>query len=606
MRIALFNANGLSGKIDPIHRFTSEHRIDYIFLLETWQRQTRIDRGMGHPFLCLTKPDDRTIQGGRRAVGGISLYRTNPDISDPKILHTDPEADFAIIQVEQVVVGVGYFPPQRPIYSNKLFRFLELTEELAQGGPCIACGDFNARAQKLTGDSITNPRGARMTTWLEESGTSLQYKTPDSPLHFTTFTATGQGITDLVLFSAVEIPALTIHNNTLGGSDHFPPVFDVPSIHPPPKGEFQRWNIRKLAQENMRRRYTQALETHYEQVEERITRPQTTAEQAWMAIRGWIEQALEASCGKFHFRSGQSNREFWTEDMITKRHEIEEHQQILLESQSRGPTIRTALFTLVKQLNAELKDMIKERKRSLFEDAVHDLSLPQNQQAFLRMVKGRSSAQRGKHCPLDPERIDEHVEYFRSTFGSPSTAEPYAPPPQLLPEENQARPEEPFDDVDLAAVWKTIPVGKAAGTDGIMGEAFAYGGRHARTLFKTLCNRIYKEGMEIPQDWKTALIVPVYKNKGSDQDIANYRPIALTCCARRIYERLVLRKLQASLDHLSKWQRGFRMHRSTLDQVYVLDEIIRANPKLHNVYLDLKAAYDLVERQLLWKRMSQE
>jgi hypothetical protein len=46
-----------------------------------------------------------------------------------------------------------------------------------------------------------------------------------------------------------------------------------------------------------------------------------------------------------------------------------------------------------------------------------------------------------------------------------------------------------------------------------------------------------------PEEWKTAIIDPIFKNKGSAQEIANYRPIALTSCMRRVYERCVLKEM---------------------------------------------------------------
>ncbi|KAJ3377003.1 hypothetical protein HDU80_003528, partial [Chytriomyces hyalinus] len=50
-------------------------------------------------------------------------------------------------------------------------------------------------------------------------------------------------------------------------------------------------------------------------------------------------------------------------------------------------------------------------------------------------------------------------------------------------------------------------------------------------------------------------------------------------------------------------QGGFRRHRSTLDQVLTLHEIISKYPDLHTVYLDIKAAYDCTNRPLLWTEL---
>jgi hypothetical protein len=52
-------------------------------------------------------------------------------------------------------------------------------------------------------------------------------------------------------------------------------------------------------------------------------------------------------------------------------------------------------------------------------------------------------------------------------------------------------------------------------------------------------------------------------------------------------------KLQSS-------QGGFLKKRSTLHQVYFIMEIMRNNPDLIQVFLDLSAAYDMVDRRIFW------
>jgi hypothetical protein len=106
-----------------------------------------------------------------------------------------------------------------------------------------------------------------------------------------------------------------------------------------------------------------------------------------------------------------------------------------------------------------------------------------------------------------------------------------------------------------------------------------------------------------PEEWKTAIIVPIFKNKGSAQEIANYRPIALTSCMRRVYERCVLKEMAKFDDTLSKVQGGFRRKCSTYNQVIALQEFCKNHPKAIHAFLDIKAAYDCVDRRLLWKRI---
>ena len=76
-------------------------------------------------------------------------------------------------------------------------------------------------------------------------------------------------------------------------------------------------------------------------------------------------------------------------------------------------------------------------------------------------------------------------------------------------------------------------------------EAYKFGGVAIRSVlssFYTLCGK-----MQItPNAWRESIIIPIYKKKGEKTDIANYRPIALTIVAKRIFEKLIDSKLGES------------------------------------------------------------
>jgi len=70
--------------------------------------------------------------------------------------------------------------------------------------------------------------------------------------------------------------------------------------------------------------------------------------------------------------------------------------------------------------------------------------------------------------------------------------------------------------------------------------------------------------------------------------------------AKRIFEKLIDSKLDEFKGKLQSSQGGFLKKRSTLHQVYFIMEIMRNNPDLIQVFLDLSAAYDMVDRRILW------
>jgi hypothetical protein len=142
---------------------------------------------------------------------------------------------------------------------------------------------------------------------------------------------------------------------------------------------------------------------------------------------------------------------------------------------------------------------------------------------------------------------------------------------------------------------RNLKLEKAAGVDGIMGELLVYGEFEMLRMLTCLFNKV--EVLEqIPRDWKEVMVVPIWKKKGSESEVKNYRPISLSSICRKLYEKTICMEIEPFVNQLSDYQGGFRHRRSTLDQVFTLHEIMVEKPNLHHVFLDLKAAYDMVDR----------
>ena len=101
----------------------------------------------------------------------------------------------------------------------------------------------------------------------------------------------------------------------------------------------------------------------------------------------------------------------------------------------------------------------------------------------------------------------------------------------------------------------------------------------------------------VPDEWKKARIVPLYKS-GGRENMDNYRAISIRPVLSKILEKVVNFKLQQCLkkfDLLSPAQSGFRQHQSKESAViYFTDEIRRnahAGRLTGALFLDLKKAF---------------
>lgn len=115
----------------------------------------------------------------------------------------------------------------------------------------------------------------------------------------------------------------------------------------------------------------------------------------------------------------------------------------------------------------------------------------------------------------------------------------------------------------------------------------------------TLFNQLWEKGV-YPKFWKEATIIPILKPNKNRLLASNYRPISLTCCLGKLFERMVNHRLQNFLEQnnlLVIYQAGFRKTRSTTDQLVVLENYIqeayRKREHAIAVFFDIKGAYDM-------------
>ena len=97
--------------------------------------------------------------------------------------------------------------------------------------------------------------------------------------------------------------------------------------------------------------------------------------------------------------------------------------------------------------------------------------------------------------------------------------------------------------------------------------------------------------------------------KGNKLDPANYRAIALLSIPGKVFCRMVLSRIQESIDsHLTEEQCGFRSARGSTDATFTVRQLFekskeRLTPIHWNFvdFHDFKAAFDTIWREALWK-----
>lgn len=182
-------------------------------------------------------------------------------------------------------------------------------------------------------------------------------------------------------------------------------------------------------------------------------------------------------------------------------------------------------------------------------------------------------------------------------------------------EEQAQGTEEELQDEEIERAIKNMKMGKAAGIDRIPMEAWRYAGIAVRRGLIDLLRRIWREG-KIPSEWEMSIVVPLYK-RGDKERAGNYRGISLLCTAYKIYAKILRKRLEEYMEKkglIPDSQAGFRKGRSTIDNIFILNHIIQREKefgkvirkdKIYAIFIDLKAAFDNVNRGILWKIMEE-
>ena len=116
-----------------------------------------------------------------------------------------------------------------------------------------------------------------------------------------------------------------------------------------------------------------------------------------------------------------------------------------------------------------------------------------------------------------------------------------------------------------------------------------------------LCQRVLNDrGM--PDEWKTSVIVPIFKAKSDVMSCGSYRRVKLLEHAMKIVERVLERRIR-TLVNLNKIQLGFMPGKGTVDAIFILgrmqQEYQKKDKKLYMCFVDMEKAFHILPRKVM-------
>ncbi|XP_071579341.1 uncharacterized protein [Temnothorax nylanderi] len=176
-------------------------------------------------------------------------------------------------------------------------------------------------------------------------------------------------------------------------------------------------------------------------------------------------------------------------------------------------------------------------------------------------------------------------------------------------EEKEGEEEEEISLEEMRRAVKRLKDGKAMGRDGIPGEVWKRGGKELESWAWKYINRVWKGG-GWPENWKEGIIAPIVK-KGEGKRAEEYRGVTIMPSLYKVYTAILAERLREETEEkgiVPQNQTGFRRGMGTINNIYVLNYLVnrrleKKGGKLIVCFVDLKAAFDSVDRGVLIKAM---
>ena len=206
--------------------------------------------------------------------------------------------------------------------------------------------------------------------------------------------------------------------------------------------------------------------------------------------------------------------------------------------------------------------------------------------------------------PYSPIPSDSWVTHFSKIFSSSCSPHYSINPSQNFPDWP------PVTSDEVLELISTLKPGKSPGPDHVISEILSNNPLWWSHLLAKLFTIVNHSGV-FPDSWLSSILIPIFK-KGDPSLPSNYRPISLLSHIGKLYSKFLLSKLSAwasSKNLPGKEQIGFRSEASTLDHVLLLYHLaekysIYHKARLFAAFVDLRGAFDSVNRNLLWDKLN--
>ena len=286
----------------------------------------------------------------------------------------------------------------------------------------------------------------------------------------------------------------------------------------------------------------------------------------------------------------------------------------LLSKDPKNSWLRGRLATESKQYHKLLRVKQKEFIDNTFNDLdkMHD----KDPKAYMELVKALRDGSHDKPKVSDTDSVEpeEWLEHFKNLLGKTKEASVDDVDHEKFVKENidkfTSELDEPFSKEELKKVVTKLKNNKSASFDLINNEMIKASFPALSGIYLQIFNNILEKSF-YPKIWKNDILSPLHKSGGKD-DPGNFRGISLSSCLGKVFCSLLRNRLETKCSpKINKFQISGKKGVRTCDHLLVFKHLIdkyvkKGKSKLFVAFFDLKKAFDMVNRSLLFFKLLTE
>ena len=583
LRVLQWNAGGIRARGLELRHFVAQHPVDLICIQESNLNSSSSFSIPGYSAIRSDRTHARSgsISSEDCHTGGgvITFVRQGlsfTEFSTSPLSSLDPYSDYVGITLSMKdspplsFLNV-YAPPIRSCSSDTRSDSFS-PSVLPSSRASFILGDFNCHHPLWDSTGTPDSRGSEVFDWVISSD-FLPLNDPDCPtlLHRSSGSRSSPDIS-----LAPSSLALSCSWEVMGdlGSDHLPILISIPlcaTLHSNERPS--TFNFQKARWDD----FSAHFDVHCPAPEDYFSLPLSSAASHFSSL------ALNAAKASIPFgRIKRLPQAWWSSEVEAA---VKERRKRFATAH-RGDEERQAYISASRHATS----VIAKAKAAAWQKTCSGLSPKSNPRPVYSLLRSVAASSSGNSDPNFPncssprETASVFATYLKSHF---SVSQPRSLRHRARSYLNQLRHSpcpsnshssfcSPLTMEELNAALASLSSSTASGPDRVAYPML----RHLPSSGAEFLLHIFNlswSSHSFPSIWKTSTIVPIHKVGKPTNCPASFRPISLTSCVSKLFERIILSRLLYFLESnsiLSPCQAGFRPGRSTIDQVLFLSQSI--------------------------------